>query len=348
MPNPNRKIENYTLKVTAGPSRDISTHKSVPVNTEQPLHIETDDISTDIYVRIQGYRHGGPHEPSTSPYFSHPSHTKDKYSISFAPIIFKNKNSTSEKGEGVNGDDLVLGNDFDHSISQHLPPGFSLAWKIARWAVDPGLEGDPWAEKPWLEGRALGSVNVIDVGDIHHLGSSGATAARVLEEGLGKKIKLENNLKQEIATTESQNSSSDDITKTATEEIPQDPPSRMKFFLTQPHRAAFTFEPEEKYWFDFFNPYLDFNEFALHLPGISIPIIQYWDGQPLRYVLRNRVDERYGGKERVYAVVQFTLVGSNDEDEENEDDDDDDEEEEEEVIEEGKGKIETSADNDVD
>lgn len=37
---------------------------------------------------------------------------------------------------------------------------------------------------------------------------------------------------------------------------------------------------------DFFNPYLDFNEFALKigygLPAISI--IGHWDGQPLRYV----------------------------------------------------------------
>lgn len=67
-------------------------------------------------------------------------------------------------------------------------------------------------------------------------------------------------------------------------------------------------------------------EFALHLPGISIHILQYWDGQPLRYVLRNRVDGT------VYLVVQFMLelkegVEEEDGDEEgsgSDDDDDDD------------------------
>ncbi|KAF3219192.1 hypothetical protein TWF191_007987 [Orbilia oligospora] len=80
---------------------------------------------------------------------------------------------------------------------------------------------------------------------------------------------------------------------------------------------------------DFYNPYLDFNEFALHLPGISIHILQYWDGQPLRYVLKNRIDQT------VYLVVQFTLTPKEDvdtdgEDEDDDDDDGDDEEDDEE------------------
>ena len=47
------------------------------------------------------------------------------------------------------------------------------------------------------------------------------------------------------------------------------------------------FEAGREYKCDFFNPYLDFNEFALKigygLPNISM--IGHWDGQPLRYVV---------------------------------------------------------------
>ncbi|KAK6361797.1 hypothetical protein TWF730_005512 [Orbilia blumenaviensis] len=292
-----RKISNYTLTVTAGPSRDISSHVPVPVNTERPLHFDTDLISTDLFVRIQNYRGSDTTLPSTSPYFETPPHStnKDKYSISFAPLIFKNTS--------INGDDLVLGNDFEQPIAKNLPPGFGIAWRVARWVIDPGLDGDPWAEKPWLEGRVLSSVNVIDVGR-RDGGKQVDGQVDVLEEGLHK-----SKLKNEDGTEEN---------------IPMDSATRMKLFVQQEKRRKFVFEQGEKYWTDFYNPYLDFNDFALNLPGISIHILQYWDGQPLRYVLKNRVDQT------VYLVVQFALtpkeeVDGDEEEEEESDDDGDDE-----------------------
>ncbi|KAF3918925.1 hypothetical protein ABW20_dc0105978 [Dactylellina cionopaga] len=318
-----RKIERYNLSVTAGPSRDPSTHIPVPVNTEKALHFDTEHISTDLFVRIQGLRTSDSNLPSTSPYFSAQPHAanKDKYSISFSPLIFKS-------ASGVNGDDLVLGNDFDKPISKNLPPGFGLAWKIARWTVDPGLDGDPWAEKPWMEGRVLSSVNVLDVGE-RKGGASGEVD--VLSEGL-EKVKLKN------ADTE----------EGTGEVIPKDSAARMKFFVQEEKRKKFTFEAGEKYWADFFNPYIDFNEFALHLPGVSIHILQYWDGQPLRYVLKNRIDQT------VYLVVQFTLTPKDDaeeeegeEGEEEEEEEDDEEEEDEDDSSENRGKsvVQTSQDD---
>ena len=38
------------------------------------------------------------------------------------------------------------------------------------------------------------------------------------------------------------------------------------------------------YGVDFYNPYVDFGEFSLRLPGFHLPIMKYWDGQGLRYV----------------------------------------------------------------
>ncbi|KAK6340914.1 hypothetical protein TWF696_009227 [Orbilia brochopaga] len=318
------RVDKYTLAVTAGPSRDPATHVAVPVNTERPVVIETELVRASVHVRIQGFRNTSS-LPTTSPYFTHPSHTTDKYSLSIAPLSF-----TPHAG-AISGDDLVLANDFDRSISQSLPPGFSVAWRVARWVIDPGLDGDPWAEKPWMEGRVLSSVNVLDVGERNTTTTTSDTNANTVDGeigGVGENrvdILTEGLHKAPLDT--------DDTTQTQTQ-IPETGPARMKFFIAAENRRRFTFRPGEKYWLDFFNPYLDFNDFALRLPGISIHILQYWDGQPLRYVLKNRVDGT------VYLVVQFTLTpvdGASDtsDDTDTSDDDDNDEEEDDE---EGEGE----------
>ncbi len=48
--------EKYTLKVTAGPAYDPSTHSIVHVNTSTPVKIKTADIDATVFVRIQNYR----------------------------------------------------------------------------------------------------------------------------------------------------------------------------------------------------------------------------------------------------------------------------------------------------
>ncbi|KAJ6262293.1 hypothetical protein Dda_3100 [Drechslerella dactyloides] len=327
-------VDGYTLTVTAGPSRDTATHAVVPVNTERPVVIETEMIKAEAYVRVQGFRNSSC-LPSTSPYFAHQPHTADKYSISLSPLTF-----TSKAGP-ISGDDLVLANDFDKPIAQSLPPGFSVAWRAARWVTDPGLDGDPWAEKPWMEGRVLSSVNVIDVGDRKTAtaadtstsdntanggekakGDSTDSHVDVLTEGLYK-IPLDRHI-----SDDKDDGSADQQTSNTDAEIPHTAPARMKFFVAAENRRRFMFQPDTKYWLDFFNPYLDFNDFALRLPGISIPILQYWDGQPLRYLLKNRADQT------VYLVIQFALTSidnettSDDDDDRSEESEGDDEEQE--------------------
>ncbi|KAF3903953.1 hypothetical protein ABW21_db0207251 [Orbilia brochopaga] len=280
--------ERYTLTVTAGPSRDPKTHVPVPVNTERSVVVETGLVRAEVLVRVQGFRNSS--LPTTSPYFTHPHHLHDKYSLSLSPLIFTDTAGT------ISGDNLVLSNDFDKPIAQSLPPGFSIAWRVARWAIDPGLDGDP-------SDASSGGVDVITEGLWKHgLDNDNPTGDRQDEMAL----------------------------------IPKTGPARMKYFVAAYERRLFKFQPGVKYWLDFFNPYLDFNEFTLKIPGISIPMLQYWDGQPLRYVLKNRVDGT------VYIVVQFTLTpvddtstdGSDDED----NSDDDDENEQDGNEEEGKGK----------
>jgi hypothetical protein len=194
--------------------------------------------------------------PSTSPYFSSPAHTYDRYSISFA---FTPKHD-------IPGDKLVFGNDFDHPIRDRLPPLFDKAFSIVKWAIDPGLDGDVKADEPYLYGALLSSINVLHIGEKGDKSSQhGNAEANIYEEGAS--------------------GSGEDVRKALN--MPAASGKRQSHFLAEQHRKDFVFEAGREYKCDFHNAYLDFNEFALKigygLPAISI--LGSWDGQPLRYVL---------------------------------------------------------------
>jgi len=263
----------YVLKVTAGPDYSEANQKIVHVNESTPLHISSSAISANLNVRIRDYR-GLPHgSPSTSPYFEHAPHTSDRFSIGF----------TFTLNEDAHGDELVFGNDFDHPIRDRLPWGFSTAFNFIKSWVDPGLEGDPYADEPWLYGSLLSSINVLNVGEKE--GKADAEKEVVVEEGA--------------------KGDGEELRKSAG--MPDASNARMKWALNNEHRHAFTFQKGRVYGCDFFNPYLDFNDFSLKLPVITIPIMKHWDGQPLRshifrYVLKNKT------KNEPLMVVMFTLI----------------------------------------
>lgn len=55
MSNPGTSTTNYRLRVTAGPSYDLKTHKVVPVNADETLRIENEQAVTYLCVRVQDY-----------------------------------------------------------------------------------------------------------------------------------------------------------------------------------------------------------------------------------------------------------------------------------------------------
>ena len=66
---------------------------------------------------------------------------------------------------------------------------------------------------------------------------------------------------------------------------------------------AWTWEANRQYAFDFFNLYLDFNNFALKIPGFSLSLVGYLGKNDyLRYVLKNKDNGE------VFLVVVFTLL----------------------------------------
>jgi hypothetical protein len=136
-----------------------------------------------------------------------------------------------------------------------------------KWWIDPGLDGDVQADKPYLYGALLSSINVLRIGskDEKALENTKDDEADVLTEGADGDGEA---ARKELA-------------------IPDAAHARQKHFLTEQHRKDFEFEKGREYKCDFFNPYLDFNEFSLKL-GYGLPpisIMGHWDGQPLRYVL---------------------------------------------------------------
>ncbi|KAM3497868.1 hypothetical protein MY10362_008793 [Beauveria mimosiformis] len=283
----------YILRITAGSDYDASQHVPVPVNQPATVLIRGAHASVELNVRIRDYAGLPPNSPSTSAYFDTEPHVtnRDQYSIAFrfTPLAPTTSTSSPEKkkkkkkkenennsnnDKGISGRDLYFGNDFDRPIRDRLPPGFNTALRIVKWWIDPGLDGDAYADKPHLYGPALSSFNVLELGAGQH---DEARGGLWFEERGGE------------ATTRKELG------------LPDTGKARMKWALADANKDKFVFEYGKTYGFDFFNPYLDFANVALRLPGFQLSIANYWDGQALRYVLRNKTTGD------VYLVVVFSL-----------------------------------------
>ncbi len=244
--------EEYLLRVTAGPSYDPSTHQVVPVNAPTSIHIDGENVAANLSVRIQNYR-GQPEtlsprrpapdvvlglprgSPSSSPYFSSEPHKHDQYSIAFSFLPKK----------AVSGNALVFGNDFDYPIRDRLPPGFNAALKIVKWAIDPGLDGDVYADRPHLYGPALSSLNVLCVGE--------KVAAEGERDGGWK---MPETVHEDVIQ---EGGEGDGVEVRKAKGMPEEAARRKKYYLDEGKRLDFEFEEGRVYQADFFNPYLDFN-----------------------------------------------------------------------------------------
>lgn len=255
-----QEAEKYRLVVTAGGSYDTSKHEQVPVNTGEEVYIQNEFIRAKVKVRIREYKGLPTRSPSSSPYFDVPRHSKDQYSIGFSFVPKQDLPSIN----------TVWGNDFDHPVRDRLPPGFNTAFKIVKEFIDPGLSCDAYADEPWLYGPSLSCWFAFRIGEKVQEGEDFPAPSEEdpMEDGAdgsGAEIR------QKLG-------------------IPDNNEKRRKFFLNASNRENLTFEAGRCYQADFYNPYLDFGNFALKLPGFSLKVIKYVDQKShcLRYVFRNR------------------------------------------------------------
>lgn len=306
--------DRYLLRVTAGSEYALSNHTVVPVNAVGPsasdgvVHISTDLVDAQVAVRVRDYRGLPRGSPAHSPYFETTPHdvNGDRYGIA---IRFRLKrppgddvpdvtveeerdsdddlaygdSSSSEDGEqqqghqqsqrrhGVSAHDLQFGNDLDHPIRDRLPPGFNTALGILRWWIDPGLDGDAYADRPYLYGPALSSWNVVHVGAKHPDSDVNGHKHHIDEEKGGLYFE--------------EGGHADGIRLREETSAPAAAKDRMKWALRKENKDRWIWEYDRWYGAEFFNPYVDFSEFALRLPGFTLPVLKYWDGKSgLRWV----------------------------------------------------------------
>ncbi|KAL9102749.1 MAG: hypothetical protein Q9163_002146 [Psora crenata] len=224
--------DDLLLAVTAGPTYDPSTHKTVLVNSLKPTHVTSDVCTANIIVRVQNYRGLPRHSPTTSSYFNHPTHTRDRYSISFSLVPHQT----------IPGPALVFGNDIDHPVRDRLPYGTGTAFKIVKRLIDPGLEGDLYADRPHLYGCALSSIDVLRVGGKVE-GDEGLSRAEGERDGVVE-----------------EGGDGDGVEWRKTRGVPEGAEARKKWFLGKGRAKTWDWEKGRVYHADFSNPYLDFND----------------------------------------------------------------------------------------
>jgi hypothetical protein len=271
------ETQKYRLLVTAGGAYDLKTHKVVHVNTNKVTLIDNEFVTAKISVRVKDYRGLPSSSPSSSPYFEDPLHKHDLYSVAFSFVPKRDLPSL----------DTVWGNDFDHPIRDRIPPGFNTAFRIVKEFIDPGLSCDAYADEPWLYGPSLSCWFGFRIGDVHD-GGAGQEDFPAPDEN--------------HVLTEGADGSGQERREALG--LPANNEKRRKHFLSQAHRDEFIFEKGRCYQGDFYNPYIDFGNFLLKLPGFSLKVIKYVEGKThcLRYVFKNRATNE------VYFNVNFFLV----------------------------------------
>lgn len=230
------------LKISIGSTHtDIST---AHVNdTSKPTHIDNQFFKGDVVVRVKNFKGLTPDKTPAkeldSTYFDA---TSDTSSVQFSGTI---------KAD-VSGDDLLFGNDFDEPIKDSLPPGTSLGLKAMKW-IDPSLETDLYADKPWAFSPLVATMNLLN--------TTGSTT------GLDRIEEDTSNLVHEKITTK----------------------QRRTYFADKSHREKYRLTNSQIAG-DFSNPFIDFNTLSIALPYVNlhISILQYWKGQPFRYTCKTK------------------------------------------------------------
>ncbi|KKY20383.1 hypothetical protein UCDDS831_g04725 [Diplodia seriata] len=199
-------------------------------------------------------------------------HARDRYSISFSFVPKRD----------LPADEAVWGPDCARPVRDRLPPGFNAAVGIVKRFVDPSIEVDAYADEPWVYAPALSCWFVLRRTEELDEGEVVKKGVGVLEEG----------------------ADGDGEAVREAWGCPPDAAKRRKWFVNAKRREGVVFEKGRLYQGDFFNPYLDFDKFALRLPGFSLGVLKYIDEKThqLRWVFKNKVTGE------VYFCVIFNLL----------------------------------------
>ncbi|KAG0342656.1 hypothetical protein BG000_002863 [Podila horticola] len=302
----------YRLRVSVGPSANPKDLKPIAPNDDaHPLWIDSDEFVGQVVVRIKGldktfgYKEGTQQDNikamPDSPWFHKPGADSHLSSIQ---ILGRFKKAWA-------GDQIVFGNQFEQPL--RLPPFSSIALKFVQF-IDPGLQADIYGDKPWAFSPLIATMNTVNISE-WKADSAAHTIEREQNHNRGELPPWPSSEGDHIPedtslllkSKENTGTTAKDLGKEVldiapTASVSMTTAKRRSYFSKVANLEKFTYEPDHVYGFDFFNPYLDFASFTLKVPGFSVDITRYWDGQPLTYIIKSKDNSA------VFLAVQFELV----------------------------------------
>jgi hypothetical protein len=222
----------------------------LPVNTSTPTQLSP-TTSTTLFVRNYN---GNPSSPSTHDILSK---TPDLFTLNFSIII----------DNDIPGHKLHLSNLLPRDLSSRLPYFFPAAWKALQ-IFDPGLDGDVYAEQPWVSSPVLSAMSRI------RLSSAEEPAPGLPVEEDMRLAGLE-----------------------------LDPAARRKYFLKAVNREEFVFRRGWRVELAFGNQLVDFPGLAVVVPGLGwrIGVLKYWTGEGVKFLIGGEKASEVRG------VVEFNV-----------------------------------------
>ncbi|RIA98675.1 hypothetical protein C1645_812355 [Glomus cerebriforme] len=258
------------LQISIGTSYDPITHSILlPNDDSHPYFINTPHFTGRICVRIKDFKGITPADTRRIESSSYFEGNKDKYSIQVQGRF---------KGNNWTADDIIFGNDFDKKLN--LPFGSSVGLKVLQY-IDPGLQADIYSDKPWAYSPLVYTMNRINLYEEPDIKDDDWLP--LWPSSYGERI-------EENVICPHEDVAFNDVSK------------RKKHFGEEKNRKKFHIKDNQIWNFDFFNPYMDFNDITVMLPGFKLGILQFWDGQPVRYVCKTR------DCSVVFFVIVFQLV----------------------------------------
>ncbi|KAG0371118.1 hypothetical protein BC939DRAFT_454229 [Gamsiella multidivaricata] len=276
----------YRIRVSAGP--DLQTLRPLNVNDDaNPMTIDTDEFVGHVVFRIKGldqihgYKEGqqqdGLEVMKDSPWFDKAAEAgRGGNLLSSMTIVGRFKREWP-------GEQVVFACVFDRPLN--LPPLTSLAVKFFK-AMDPGLRIDVQAPKPYYISPLLAAMNTVNVSKVCAADITTSTTATSLTTGSTSPAWLLFNGENLVEDTSMIVAVEEDVRKRT--KIAKNAGARQSYFAKAKHLSKHRFEKDHVYGLELFDAYMDCSRFTLKLPGLSLDLYKYLNGQPITYVLRTQ------------------------------------------------------------
>ncbi|KAK8864711.1 hypothetical protein IAR55_001965 [Kwoniella newhampshirensis] len=267
---------------SGGKSKGYPPLTPCPVNSPTPTPLETEGFKGNIWVWVKGYN-GDEKKGDGEEYFE--VEEGGRKGMTYGIVV------RGHFLKDVGGDEVVFGNVFERPIRDSLPWGTSIATKFM-YFIDPVMECDIYADKPWALSPALATMSHLS------LDSSAQNDDQLYidEDSLDF---IREKTKGEVPQVEGEKN---------------EVGARRKWLGKKENRESVKLVKDVEVGMEFCNGLLDFNTLSATLPPpstLQIPLLKYWDGQPVTYVCQRRPKDPKSnpvGTQEVFWSVAFEIV----------------------------------------